>query len=135
MITSVSHDFIKATGELPRRPLNLITIMGSDRTGKSYFMERLARNDVFPVSGKAATFTAGANMSATLRETACLLHGNTQGESHLSSPMVGFVDVERSCETHVERDVLATPLLLISKVRSKQVETVARVREALRFSP
>lgn len=126
---SISDHAVKAIESLPRRPLNLITRLVAGRRDKKVSMGQLARKDnLFPVCSERAFSTFGADMAARLDETSTFLDGNNKGEPHTSSPMVGYVDIARWSE---DEDYLqAIPLLLISKVRSKQLETVGSVHEA-----
>lgn len=70
---AVSAEASSAVGKLPQKPLNLITIWGAARTGKSFFMNALAgatENDVFAVAGGSHPCTVGASISTTTRRHA-----------------------------------------------------------------
>lgn len=72
---SVSAEASSAVGKLPQKPLNLITISGQARTGKSFVMNTLAGaadNDVFAVAGGSHPCTAGSFISTTTRRYASI---------------------------------------------------------------
>lgn len=64
---SLSDEAFDAVKRLPEKPLNLVTIWGATRTGKSFFMNAIAgvENGVFPVAGGSDPCTQGAFMSTT----------------------------------------------------------------------
>ncbi|CAN0313167.1 unnamed protein product, partial [Scytosiphon promiscuus] len=127
---SVSAEASSAVGKLPQKPLNLITISGQARTGKSFFMNTLAGaadNDVFAVGGGSHPCTVGSFISTTTRSLSDF--GSELGSPPLSSsmsgmnlgdsvqPEIGFVDVEGKGDKDINYELkLATPLLLLSKV-------------------
>ncbi|CAM9866212.1 unnamed protein product [Ectocarpus sp. 12 AP-2014] len=129
---SVSAEALSAVRKLPQKPLNLITIWGAARTGKSFFMNALtgvAGNDIFAVAGGSHPCTVGAFISTTTHSLSDF--GGESGSptavssSQLSGtnlgadvqPEIGFVDVEGQGDGHLTYEVkLATPLLLLSKV-------------------
>lgn len=112
----------------PATPLNLVTIWGAARTGKSFFLNALARVDgLFHVSGAMEPCTSGADLSTVLRSVHDLAKydcatttasgaSSSRSSSLGAPPLVGFVDVEGQGDRHSSYDVLlATPLLLLSK--------------------
>ena len=121
---SVTSDALATIGELPQSPLNLVTIWGHARTGKSYIMNLLARRGkevIFPVLRVFKACTVGADMSkATVGLAPFTQSSDAAGEEELGeggSPEIGFVDVEGQGDRHQSHDILlATPLLLLSKV-------------------
>lgn len=116
---SISKEGLGAIQQLPPQPINLVTIWGAARTGKSFFMNTLAKvDDLFPVSGSMEPCTVGADMSTTVRTVSDLEGRDGARELHESSlPLVGFIDVEGQGDRHLSYEVLlATPLLLLSKV-------------------
>ncbi|CAN0316110.1 unnamed protein product [Ascophyllum nodosum] len=121
---SVTPDALVTIGELPQVPLNLTTIWGRARTGKSYIMNLLARRekgDIFPVSGGFKACTVGADMSkATVGLESFSRCSYAAGAEELGggrTPDIGFVDVEGQGDRHQSQDILlATPLLILSKV-------------------
>lgn len=114
--------------EFPVKPLNLITIWGAARTGKSFFLNALARADgLFHVSGAMEPCTSGADLCRFVisgsdfargdyAATATASGASVSRSSSVESPMVGFVDVEGQGDRHSSYDILlVTPLLLLSK--------------------
>ncbi|CAN0411319.1 unnamed protein product [Laminaria digitata] len=70
---SVYAEASSAVGKLPQKTLNLISIWGGARTGKSFFMNALAgvaENDAFAVAGGSLPCTVGAVISTTTRRYA-----------------------------------------------------------------
>ena len=93
------------------RWVNLITCIGKVRTGKSYLMNALAGEEVFEVSGRAASFTIGTHVSAQLHP------GDKFGLHAEASPLVGFADMEGLSDKSSAYDAtLAMPVLLLSKI-------------------
>lgn len=120
-LTAFSDRLLAHTNE----PLNLVTIWGPARTGKSFFMNCLARADnLFRVSGEMEPCTIGADMSTTMlglsefaHEQGALAHREADASESTAPPAIGFVDVEGQGDRDISYEVLlATPLLLISKV-------------------
>lgn len=119
----------------PDKPINLITIWGPARTGKSFFMNALAGEnavEVFPVSGGVDPCTVGVSMSTTARSLAGFSQQQyNSGErmedcSATGAPMVGFMDVEGQGDKHLSYDMLlATPFLLISKVSRNMMHGIS----------
>lgn len=71
---SLSTQASSVVGKLPQKPLNLITIWGAARKGKSFFMNALARteNDVFRVAEGTDPCTVGASIMTTTSRCAQL---------------------------------------------------------------
>ncbi|CAN0417639.1 unnamed protein product [Pylaiella littoralis] len=127
---SVSAEGSSAVEKLPQKPLNLITIWGGARTGKSFFMNALAgvaEYDVFAVAGGSHPCTVGAFISITTRslsdfgsESGCPTLSSSMSGMNLGAgvqPEIGFVDVEGQGDKHITYEIkLAIPLLLLSKV-------------------
>lgn len=112
--------------DLPPRPLNLLTIIGPARSGKSFLMDNLARRwDLFRVSSAVGPCTSGADVSRGVMEVADFIGGQAGYRESLpttQSPMIAFVDVEGQGARHVSGDVaLATPVVLASKVRESKL--------------
>lgn len=87
---------------------------------------------MFPVSGNLSACTVGADMSKMTLELEEFLHGpgavgedsDITGASTLS-PAIGFVDVEGQGDRHLSHEIiLATPLLLLSKVSVSKMRTL-----------
>ena len=92
-------------------PVNLITVCGKLRTGKSYLMNAIADSQVFGVSSRAGIFTHGVLISSKLAAP------KQFGIADTDAPMIGFVDMEGQAEKGIEYDtMLATPALLLSKI-------------------
>ncbi|CAN0238010.1 unnamed protein product, partial [Ectocarpus sp. 4 AP-2014] len=103
----------------PDQPLNIVTIVGAARKGKSFLMNALTRQDgMFRASAGTPPCTAGADLSQTLMSLSDFKNGrgSTIHESTLN-PTIAFVDMEGQGDKSTEHDVrLATPFLLVSKV-------------------
>lgn len=118
-----TQDGIAVVTEFPARPLNLVTIWGAARSGKSFFLNVLAQHQrLFKVSAAVEPCTVGADLSLTA-PTLCDFKGSTvssctnPGDACRDCPLIGFVDVEGQGDKHISYDVLlATPLLVLSKV-------------------
>lgn len=118
-----TEDGVAVVAEFPARPLNLITIWGAARSGKSYFLNVLAQHQrQFRVSAAVEPCTVGADLSLTA-PTLCDFKGSVDssctnpGDACQSCPLIGFVDVEGQGDQHISYDVLlGTPILLLSKV-------------------
>ncbi|CAM9442057.1 unnamed protein product [Ectocarpus sp. 12 AP-2014] len=123
----VNPDAISVTDSFPPKPLNFIMIFGPSKSGKSFFMNALARRDgIFDVSPAAIPCTSGVDLSKTVVS----LQGFTGTTTHVDSectPCIGFVDVEglgdRNPAHHVK---LAIPPMLVSKVIIFNVKEVQR---------
>lgn len=110
----------------PEKPINLISIWGPARTGKSFFMNALAgenKINVFAVRGGIEPCTVGAFLSTTalslpeFAQEQCIPGEADDSRGASRAPMIGFVDSEGQGDKHLSYDMLlATPLLLISKV-------------------
>lgn len=113
----VNPEAITITDAFPSKPLNFVMIFGPARSGKSFFMNALARRDgIFRVSPAAVPCTNGVDLSTTVVS----LHefmGTTSGGESEDLPCIGFIDVEglgdRNPHHHVK---LAIPPMLVSKV-------------------
>jgi len=103
----------------PDQPLNVVTIVGAARKGKSFLMNALTRRDgMFRASAGTPPCTAGADLSPALMSLSDLKsgRGGTTGHSP-SDPTIAFVDMEGQGDKSTDHDVrLATPFLLVSKV-------------------
>jgi len=111
-------------GVRDRDPLNLLTIVGAARHGKSFLVNALTGSDnVFRVSPEAVACTAGADLSPILMPLSDFKRagGGRRTPSRPSSsaePTVAFVDMEGQGDKSEEHDVrLAAPFLLLSKVK------------------
>eukprot|EP00752_Nemacystus_decipiens_P015572 g13895.t1 len=101
--------------------VNVLTIFGAARQGKSFLMNALAGvDDIFPVSPEAVACTAGADLSPTLMALPDFERGGgvpahpTSGSPH---PKIAFVDMEGQGDKSAEHSIrLATPFLIVSKV-------------------
>lgn len=134
---TVTKDALACFSELPPTPLNLVMIWGAARSGKSFFMNHLVRcesGNIFQVSGEFAACTVGADMSKTTVGLTEFRHptaagGCNTGTSPASSePAIGFVDVEGQGDKRKGHEILlATPLLLLSQVRSSAGSLAAPV--------
>ncbi|CAN0402269.1 unnamed protein product [Pylaiella littoralis] len=114
--------------EFQPKPLNLVTIWGAARTGKSFFLNALTGVDnLFRVSRAVTPCTSGADLSRTLFSvsdlekedytTSTASSASIQSTSSGETPLVGFVDMEGQGDKDSSHDVLlATPLLLLSKI-------------------
>lgn len=104
----------------PDQPLNVVTIVGAARKGKSFLMNALTRQQgMFRASAGVPPCTAGADLSQALMSVSELrsVSGSTIGSS-TSDPTIAFVDMEGQGDKSTDHDVrLATPFLLVSKVR------------------
>lgn len=105
-------------------PLNLLTIVGAARRGKSFLMNALTGSDnIFLVSPEEVACTAGADLSPILMPLAEFERGGggsrTRGPASANQPTIAFVDMEGHGDKSEEHDVrLAAPFLLLSKVRA-----------------
>lgn len=130
---SITNEALVTLQELPQTPHNWVTIWGPARCGKSFLLNCLARSDggshIFPVSSEMTACTTGADLSKTTLELKKFLHepGSVGEGGHLAgaltpSPAIGFVDVEGQGDRHLSHEImLATPLLLLSKVRTSTI--------------
>lgn len=103
--------------------VNVLTILGASKQGKSFLMNALTGVDnLFHVSPEASACTAGADLSPILMALPDFQRGSRDpvhpysGSAH---PTIAFVDMEglgdKSGEHHVR---LATPFLIVSKVKT-----------------
>lgn len=109
----------------PSKLLNVVTVLGPARKGKSFLMNALAgRNGVFPVSPAVVPCTTGADLSPILMPLPSFAQLGREEEFDRSapapdSPTIAFVDLEGQGDKSVEHGVrLATTFLVLSKVRS-----------------
>lgn len=108
----------------PSKLLNVVTVLGPARKGKSFLMNALAgRNDVFPVSPAVVPCTAGADLSPILMPLPSFAQlGRDEFDRSARapvSPTIAFVDLEGQGDKSIEHGVrLATTFLVLSKVRS-----------------
>ena len=92
-------------------PLNVISVCGKLRTGKSYLMNSLMEANIFGVSDRAKSFTEGAHLSSLIVPYSKLV------PSASAQPRIAFVDMEGQSDKGQAYDIkLATPLLIVSKV-------------------
>lgn len=104
-------------------PINVLTVLGPARKGKSFVMNALAGFDgVFRVSPAVVPCTAGADLSPVLLSLPDFAQGgggNTARAPPLSAePVVAFVDMEGQGDKSTEHGIrLATTFLVISKAR------------------
>lgn len=133
-IVDEAHTILR---ELPQTPQNWVTILGPARCGKSFLLNCLARcggdNLLFPVSDEFSACTVGADLSKTTLRLEEFLHGtgtvcDDGGLAGVKtpSPAIGFVDVEGQGDQHLSHEIiLATPLLLLSKVSATTIRSRA----------
>ncbi|KDO20609.1 hypothetical protein SPRG_21222 [Saprolegnia parasitica CBS 223.65] len=99
------------------QPINLISIFGAARQGKSFLMNLLAnQQDLFRISNEKEPCTQGVDLSSHFMPLAefSRQNGNT---SIPSSMKVGFVDAEGQGDRDITYDSrLVSPVLLTSKV-------------------
>ena len=98
------------------RSVNIISVLGNVRTGKSYLMNALTRtSDAFSVDLGAHSHTKGVHVHPHFQT-----HSEFAGlapTAAVDGPLVAFVDMEGQGDQPQRYDVkLATPLLLVSKV-------------------
>ncbi len=118
--SSEARDILKAArGDVV---VNLLSIVGSARHGKSFLMNGLTGSDnVFPVSPEPIPCTAGADLSPLLMSLPDFERGDGKRTvdpcSNADCPAIAFVDMEGQGDKSPEHDVrLATPFLLVSQV-------------------
>ncbi|CAN0319543.1 unnamed protein product, partial [Ectocarpus sp. 4 AP-2014] len=92
-------------------------IFGPSKSGKSFFMNALARRDgIFGVSPAAVPCTSGVDLSKTVVSLQEFTGTTTQVESGYT-PCIGFVDVEGLGDKKPSHHAkLAIPPMLVSKV-------------------
>lgn len=111
------------TQELRTSPINLISIFGRARQGKSFMMNCLSgEREVFRVSNEKDSCTQGIDVSSKfigIREFS-RIDGGTQLDTSsevTSSIKIGFLDAEGQGDRDISYDSrLACPALLCSKV-------------------
>lgn len=128
---SITNEALVTLKELPQTPQNWVTIWGPARGGKSFFLNCLARSNgeshIFPVSSEITACTTGADLSKTTLGLNEFLH---EPDALTPSPVIGFVDVEGQGDRHLSHEImLATPLLLLSKVRMSTIRRGAPCME------
>lgn len=102
-------------------PLNLLTVIGAAKCGKSFLMNALTGFDnMFPVSPGAAPCTVGADLSPILMPLSDFRRGGGDRKSSvipaLPEPTIVFSDMEGQGDQSAEHDTrLATPFLLLSQ--------------------
>lgn len=103
-------------------PLNLLTVLGAAKCGKSFLMNALTGFDgTFPVSPEVIPCTEGVDLSPILMPLPEFRRG---GQGHTScppptpsGPTIAFADMEGQGDQSADHDIrLATPFLLLSKV-------------------
>lgn len=103
----------------PDQPLNIVTIVGAARKGKSFLMNALTRQDgMFRASAGTPPCTAGADLSQALMSLSDFKNGRGSTTDRSTwNPTIAFVDMEGQGDKSTDHDVrLATPFLLVSKV-------------------
>lgn len=114
----------------PRMPLNVVTVLGPARRGKSFLMNALTGGSgVFTVSPAAVPCTAGADLSPILMPLPSFAEEGRDNLDRSSStsvpPTIAFVDMEGQGDKSTEHGVrLATTFLVISKVKSIKVRWI-----------
>lgn len=122
-VLRVKHEARQMLTTVPAgKPLNIVTILGAARRGKSFMMNALTgHDDLFPVSPNVAPCTAGADISPFLASLSDFERGGGSQTSHVSpvtpEPTIAFVDMEGQGDKSNEHGVrLATTFLVVSKV-------------------
>ena len=106
----------------PGAPINVLTILGPARRGKSFLMNALnGSSGVFCVSPAAVPCTAGADLSPILLPLPVFARGSGGSAARTppapGQPAIAFVDMEGQGDKSTEHGVrLATTFLLISRV-------------------
>lgn len=89
--------------------INMVTVFGTVRTGKSYLLNAIIDKQIFGVSAQAESSTAGVEICRPISQLGG--YGNSS-----SSPKFVFVDMEGQGDKGISQDVkLLSPLLIISK--------------------
>ncbi|CAN0363599.1 unnamed protein product, partial [Pylaiella littoralis] len=90
--------------------LNVLTILGAAKQGKSFLMNALTgSDDVFRVSPDVVPCTAGADLSPIIMSLSEFERGGS-GINSSHEPRIAFVDMEGQGDQSAEHDVrLATP--------------------------
>lgn len=103
-------------------PLNLLTVFGAAKCGKSFLMNALTGFDnMFPVSPGVTPCTAGADLSPILMPLSSFRRGggrtdNSPVVSASPEPTIVFSDMEGQGDQSAEHDTrLAIPFLLLSQ--------------------
>lgn len=114
----------------PSMPLNVVTVLGPARRGKSFLMNALTgESGVFTVSPAAVPCTSGADLSPILMPLPSFAQGGRDNFDCSSSasalPTIAFVDMEGQGDKSSEHGVrLATTFLVISKVKNIKVRWI-----------
>lgn len=114
----------KLTEILDGQPLNVLTILGGARKGKSFVMNALTGcEDVFRVTPDVVPCTEGADLSPFLMSLSDFKQGGGTHSDHRrvdpSQPTIAFVDMEGQGDKSTEHGVrLATTFLVVSKARA-----------------
>jgi len=97
-------------------PLNLLSIFGAARQGKSFLMNLLAdQQDLFKISNSREPCTQGVDISSHL-STLQRFEAHSEG-GHEDDIAIGFVDAEGQGDRDISYDSrLICPILLGSKV-------------------
>ncbi|CBN77626.1 GBP1, guanylate-binding protein [Ectocarpus siliculosus] len=122
-VLRVKHEACQLLNTVPAgQPLNIVTILGAARRGKSFLMNALTgHDDLFPVSPNVAPCTAGADISPFLASLSDFERAGGSQTSHIPpvtpKPTIAFVDMEGQGDKSNEHGVrLATTFLVVSKV-------------------
>jgi hypothetical protein len=114
--TLVIHPEAAAILQAVPETLNLVSIFGNLRTGKSYLMNALSGVQAFGVSSQPKSFTKGVHLSSQILELEDFA-GAPVKNIRADTPRLAFTDSEGQKDRPLSYDVkLATPLLLTSKV-------------------
>lgn len=104
--------------------VNIVTAVGAVGSGKSSLMNALTLNDgVFRVSAETQPCTSGADLGPIMMPLSDFERGESAtSEPSTCEPMIVFVDMEGQGDKSIDHDArLATPFLLVSKVRMPEV--------------
>ena len=105
---AISEGSIDVFNRAGSAAVNVVTVCGELRTGKSYLLNALSGSRAFGVSSAPTSFTKGVDMSPNLLETTDMPDAR---------PKVVFADMEGQGDRGMQYDVhLMTPILLVSKL-------------------
>ena len=111
LVLDIKPDASAILNRYRNEPLNVISVCGKLRTGKSYLMNSLMEANIFGVSDRAKSFTEGAHLSSLIVPYSKLVPRAS------AQPRIAFVDMEGQSDKGQAYDIkLATPLLIVSKV-------------------
>ena len=115
------HEIDNVVANVKTKKINLISIFGRARQGKSFLMNCLSgEKELFTVSNKKDSCTQGIDISSkwlTLSDFSKLDNDSVIKTSSESECFVGFVDAEGQGDRDVTYDSeLVCPILLLSKV-------------------